>query len=123
MILLRQLASYLTIPIWMMDEKGSLIYYNEPAENLLGISFDDVGPIEADQLTEMFRATDLEDRPIENSDFPVVSTLVSRRPSHGTIRFCGLDRIWREVEISAIPVEGQGDRFLGVFAAFWETSD
>ena len=62
MILLRQLAGYLTIAIWMMDSNGNLVYYNEPAEKLLGVTFDDAGPIHADQLSEMFRATDLEGR-------------------------------------------------------------
>ena len=46
MILLRQVASYLTIPIWMMDSDGNLVFYNEPAETLLGIQFDEVGPVQ-----------------------------------------------------------------------------
>lgn len=121
MILLRQVASYLMVPIWMMDEQGNLLYYNEPAEKLLGVTFDDAGPINAAQLAEMFRATDLEGNPIEDSGLPVVAALTSRAPASGEIRFCGFDGIWRDVDIWAMPVQGQAGRFLGVFATFWET--
>lgn len=121
MILLRQLASYLALPIWMMDQEGNLLYYNEPAEKLLGVQFDDAGPLHADQLTTMFRTTDLEGEPLEDAELPVVGALVNRRPAHREIRFCGFDGVWRDVEISAMPIEGQGGRFLGVFATFWET--
>jgi PAS domain-containing protein len=123
MILLRQLASYLTLPIWMMDEDGNLLYYNEPAEKLLGIRFDDAGPITAAQLTDLFRATDLSGVPIPDGEMPVVTALTNRFPAHRAIRFCGFDGVWRDVEISAMPVEGQSGRFLGVFATFWEIRD
>ena len=120
MIMLRQVASYLSVPIWMMDEAGNLVYYNEPAERLLGIEFDEVGPVHADQLGEMFRLTDLDGSPLPELDLPVVYALSKRTPAHRDVRFCGMDGIWRDVSISAIPIEGQGNRFLGVFATFWE---
>jgi PAS domain-containing protein len=120
MILLRQVASYLTIPIWMMDSDGNLVFYNEPAEALLGIQFDEVGPVHADQLGEMFRITRVDGAPMGEMEFPVLRTLAKRIPDHGEVRYCGMDGVWRDVAVSAIPVEGQGDRFLGVFATFWE---
>lgn len=123
MILLRQAASYLTLPIWMMDAQGNLLYYNEPAEELLGVQFDDAGPIHADQLTAMFRATDADGEPLDDDEFPVVVALATHKPSHGQIRFCGFDGVWRDVNISAFPVEGQAGRFLGIFATFWESDD
>lgn len=120
MILLRQVASYLTIPIWMMDADGNLVFYNEPAEELLGIQFDDVGPVHADQLGDMFRINDLDGEPIPDYEFPIVITLMKRIPAHREVRYCGMDGVWRDVAVSAIPVEGQASRFVGVFATFWE---
>jgi len=122
-ILLRQLASYLTIAVWMMDRDGTLIYYNEPAERLLGVAFDAAGPIHAEQLSDLFRATDLEGKPLADSSLPIVRALLKQQPTHGELRFCGMDGIWRHVEITAIPLEGQSDRFLGVFATFWELNE
>jgi PAS domain-containing protein len=123
MILLRQLAAYLVLPIWIMDDIGNLLYYNAPAEKLLGARFDDVGPIHAEQLGELFQTSQVEDPDGETAEIPVVTALRTRRPAHGPIRFCGLDGVWREVDISALPIEGQSGRFLGVFAAFVEVAD
>lgn len=120
MILLRQVASYLTIPIWMMDADGNLVFYNEPAERILGVQFDDVGPLHADQIADMFRLTSIDGSHIDEFDNPVVVALSKRTPNHRAVRFCGLDGIWHDVEVSAIPVEGQSGRFMGVMATFWE---
>jgi PAS domain S-box-containing protein len=120
MILLRQLASYLTIPMWMMDDAGNLIYYNESAEGLLGVEFDDAGPIRAEQLVGMWQVTQLDGTPLPDPDFPVVNSLMKRVPTHRAVRFQGMDGVWRAVEVTAIPIEGQGNRFLGVLATFWE---
>ncbi len=40
LILLRQCASHLAMPIWLMGENGDLLYYNEPAEPILGRRFE-----------------------------------------------------------------------------------
>ena len=121
MILLRQLASYLASPIWIMDESGDLLYYNEPAEELLGVQFDDAGPIQAADLAAMFKITDLNGDPLPNSELPVVAALTTRLPAHRAVQFHGLDGVLRQVEVTATPVVGQGDRFLGAFATFWES--
>ena len=120
MIILRQLASYLTIPMWMMDGAGDLIFYNEPAEELLGVQFDDVGPIRAEQLVGMWQVTDLDGELLPDADFPVIAALTRQVAGHRTVRFQGKDGEWRAVEVTAIPIEGQGKRFLGVLATFWE---
>jgi PAS domain S-box-containing protein len=120
LILLRQLASHLVIPMWMMDEQGNLIYYNESAEGLLGVRFDDVGPITAESLVGKWQVTRLDGSPLPDYDFPVVTALSKRKPAHRPIRFQGLDGVWRSVEVTALPLEGQDGRFLGVLATFWE---
>jgi PAS domain-containing protein len=120
LILLRQLASYLAIPMWMMDAEGNLIYYNEPAEGLLGVHFDDVGPIRAEDLVGKWQVTQLDGEPLPDEDFPVGVALSKRMPVHRAVRFRGMDEVWRAVEVTAIPIEGQGSRFHGVLATFWE---
>jgi len=37
LILMKQVASYLATPIFLVDRAGTLLYYNEPAEALLGM--------------------------------------------------------------------------------------
>ena len=123
LILLKQWASYLTLPVWLMDDRGNLLYYNEPAEGLLGVRFEEAGEIHADQLAEHFQTTRLDGTPYPNAELPVVVALTDRVPSHDTIRVRGLDETWRILEITAFPVEGQGNRHLGAVAMFWERGE
>ena len=47
LILMRQLASSLVMPIFLVDTSGTLVYYNEPAEQILGVRFDEIGEMPA----------------------------------------------------------------------------
>ena len=123
LILLKQWASYLALPVWLIDDSGNLLYYNEPAEALLGVRFEEAGEINADQLAEHFHTTRLDGKPYPNAELPIVVALVGRVPSHDTVRVRGLDGVWRILAITAFPVEGQGGRHLGAVAMFWETHD
>ena len=42
-ILNRQLADCLSIPVFIIDPTGNLIFYNTPAEEVLGKRFEDTG--------------------------------------------------------------------------------
>ena len=46
-ILTRQLAAYLSVPLFLVDPKANLLFYNEPAEAILG---SDGSPITAHTL-------------------------------------------------------------------------
>ena len=48
LILMRQLASGLAVPTIIFDDEGEMLFYNEPAELLLGQRFDDVGDLPLD---------------------------------------------------------------------------
>jgi PAS domain-containing protein len=119
-ILLRQLSSYLMLPIWITDASGNLIYYNEPAEDLLGSRFDEVGEVGADALAEMFVTSHLDGSPLPNAELPLVIALTERHPAHLAMRIKRLDGAPRTIELTALPIMGQGNRFLGTWCAFWE---
>lgn len=123
LILIKHWASYMATPMWIMDGAGDLLFYNEPAEIILGKHFDDAGEINAEDLAEMFVTTELDGSPLENKALPVVIALTERIPAHRQIRMKGFDQEWREIEITALPIEGQGGRHLGAVALFWELSD
>lgn len=122
-ILLRQAASYLTIPIWITNHDGDLIYYNDPAGKMVGLEFDEVGPLPVDQLQTMFKVTDFEGNPLTGPEVPTVTPLVTHRPARGKIRFLALDQVWRDIEVWATPLEAQSGRFVGILATFWELQD
>ena len=123
MILLHLWASYVAIPMWVVDTEGNLVYYNEPAEPLVGARFDDAGEINASELAEIFVTTDLDGEPIPAEEVPLFAALSKRVPAHRRLRFKALDGSARTIEVSALPIEGQGGRLLGALAAFWEVDE
>jgi len=118
-ILMRQLASYLPIPIFLVDADGTLLFYNEPAEPLLGRRFDEAGEMNLDVWSTIFLPTDEHGAPLAPDDVPLVVALRERRPIHSTIGITGLDGVKNRIELTAFPLEGQGDRHLGAVAMFW----
>jgi hypothetical protein len=57
LILMRQLASYLAMPIFLVDPDGNLLYYNEPAEYLLGRRYDETGEMPLADCRSRSRST------------------------------------------------------------------
>ena len=82
-ILTRELAGYLAMAIFVVDPAGSLIFYNEPAEALLGTRFEETGPMEMDDWAHVFDPRDEDGAPLEPEALPLVITLRDARPTHG----------------------------------------
>ena len=55
-ILIRQLAGYLGMPLFLVDPKGDLLFYNEPAEAILGRRFEETGAMPASGLVDDLHA-------------------------------------------------------------------
>jgi PAS domain-containing protein len=120
LILIRQWASYLTLPVFLSDREGNLLFYNEPAEALLGRRYDEAGPMPVSELADLFDTTAEDGSPIPSGELPIAVALRDLRPTHGRLRIRALDGPWHTLEITAFPVEGQGNRHLGAVALFWE---
>ena len=119
-ILARQLASSLAMPILIVDTEGTLIFYNEPAEVILDQRFDETGEMAADAWTGRFAIADEARNPIAPEDRPMMMALSERRPFSRTVWMrCG-HREWRHVNITAFPLIGEERQFLGAQMIFWE---
>ena len=122
-ILLRQLAGYLSVPLFLVDPNGDLLFYNEPAEVILGQRFEETGAMSAAVWSSAFIPEDEHGNPVPPDELPLMISVAERRPAYRRIFIRGLDGIVRHVEIAAIPIVGlQGD-FLGAAALFWEVSE
>ena len=121
-ILTRQLATYLAMPIFVVDPDGTLVFYNEPAEAILGCRFDETGALSLREWSQLFRATDEQGAPLPPDERPVLIAVTERRPSHRDFWISGLDNVLRHIEVTAFPLIGQADRYLGAVAIFWETT-
>ncbi|MGZ5038431.1 MAG: PAS domain-containing protein [Usitatibacter sp.] len=120
LILARQLASSLAMPILLVDTEGTLIYFNEPAEMILNQRFDETGEIGADTWSTLFALADEERKPIAQEDRPTMRALSEKRPfSRNVWMQCG-HRDWKHMSITAFPLIGEKRQFLGAQMIFWE---
>jgi PAS domain-containing protein len=120
LILMRQLASYLAVPTFLVDPEGNLLYYNEPAERLLGRRYDETGEMPLAEWSTAFTPTAEDGTPLPPEHLPLTIALRARQPAHRTMRISGLDGVQRRIEVTAFPLEAQGGRHLGAVAIFWE---
>ena len=120
LILMRQLASCLAMPIAISDALGRVIYLNEPAESVLGVRFESVQALADVRLAEILRATDLDGRPLASSELPMRFAMEKRRPTHRKFRIASADGIERCVEGTAFPLVSQGGDQVGTVSIFWE---
>lgn len=119
-ILARQLASYLTLPIFIVDPEGSLVYCNESAEAILGLRFEETGEMTASEWSRIFVPTEEDGTPLASETLPLVATLRHHTPAHRRFWIKGLDNVKRYIEVVAFPLIGQSERILGAIAMFWE---
>jgi PAS domain-containing protein len=122
-ILMRQLASYLAMPIFVVDPAGNLLFYNEPAEALLGRRYEETGEMLVEEWSRIFQPTTADGSPLPSEALPLVIALQQHQAAHLAFQIRGLDGVSRQIEVTAFPLDGQGGRHLGAVAIFWEASD
>ncbi|MBV9280988.1 MAG: PAS domain-containing protein [Chloroflexi bacterium] len=121
-ILARQLAGYLALPIVIMDTSHAVVYYNEPAERMLGRRFDEGGPVPWSDWSQAFTFTDDAGQPVSPGEMPLGIAVRHRQLAHRTFWMRGLDGVPRHMDETAIPLVGNAGRFLGAVAIFQEMS-
>jgi PAS domain-containing protein len=120
-ILARQLFDYLALPIFLVDPDGNLLFYNEPAEAILGHRYAETGPMSAEEWATIFQPTDEDGEPLPAEALPLIIALRELRPAHNEFWIRGLDdAVLRKIEVTAFPLVGQAQRYLGAVAIFWE---
>lgn len=120
LILAREFASQLSIPVFITDAEGKLVFYNEPAEEVLGQTYAEAGELTATQWQETFSTETLDGEPMPLERIPGGIALLERRPAHDELRMIGLDGRKREVAITAFPLLGHERELFGVAIMFWE---
>jgi hypothetical protein len=120
MILMKLVASYLAMPIFLVGPNGSLLYYNEPAEEILGLRYDETGEMPLEEWSTVFNPTDESGAVIPPEALPLAKAVQQRRPDHGELWIRDMNQLARHISVTAFPLVGQNDRDLGSVALFWE---
>jgi PAS domain-containing protein len=122
-ILNRQLADCLSIPVFITDTKGNLIFYNEPAEEILGNRFEDTGEMPVEQWSTDFKPVDEQGSPLSPDDLPLVKTLKTSLPYHKSFGIESLKGKIEKISVTSYPIIGRTGKMLGAVAIFWKSGN
>jgi len=116
----RRFASVLTVPVFLVDPDGDLLYYNPPAEHVLGRVYDETGPMPAAMWGRIFVPVDEDGTPLVPDALPLMVALSAGVPAAGTMWIRGIDNERRHIHVSAFPIHRDDGKSLGAMAVFWE---
>jgi PAS domain S-box-containing protein len=122
LILARELASKLATAMFVVDPEGTLIYYNEPAEAILGQTYAETGEMSKDEWSKSFEPEDLDGGQIPPPELPLSIALAQKVPAHRRFRITGHDGVRRTISVTAFPLFARAKEFVGAVAVFWEES-
>ena len=109
LILARELSANLATPMFLLDARGMLVFYNDAAALLMGRPFTEMGEIAASDfgadLRALRAAEQLEDE---------------RRPAHQTVLATMYNGNRLLLEATAYPLFGANGEMHGVISVFWE---
>lgn len=119
-IVLKQFAGCLAIPMFVIGPTGDLLYFNESAEPLLGLRFDEAGELDVEEWSRIIPTFDEFGGAFKPEERPLILALTERRPLHRRLILQRFDGHSVRVEGTAIPLVATDDRLLGALAFFWE---
>ena len=119
LIIAREFAANLATPTVIADEEGTVVFYNEPAEELVGLKFAESVEMPMDEWTASLRPRTRESEPLPPEVRPARVAFYERRAAHLEFRFTSADGIDRDVAVTAFPLFAHLDEFVGVMAIFW----
>ena len=123
MVLSRHLASHLRLPIFIVNLKGDLLYFNEYAERILGCRFEDTVLMSEEDWSKVFRFEDEDKIPLKPEEVPLSTALVRRCSINRRLWLHGMDGFDRHIETICFPLISKADRVVGGIALFWELHD
>lgn len=122
-VLMKQLASYLAVPILVVDRHLDLVFFNESAEPILGRRFDETGGVGRGEWSSVFRGVDARGDELPLEERPLVIAVDRRRPAHQRFGLTGLDGVARDIEVIAFPLETAEAGLVGAVGIFWEVGE
>ncbi len=121
LILLRQLATYLNIPIAIVDSEGNLVFFNEAAEKILGLKFKEAGEMTAETWGTIFSPQDAQGFPIPAKELCLTISFTQLLPIYQQLYLKGLHtETIKHIEAFSMPIINPLDQVLGAIVFFPE---
>ena len=118
LILARNFLTSLSTPAFLTDDSAALIFYNEAAGALLGISFEESGRMEAEEWSRTISPFGESGEPTPIEERAMTKALRRGRPAHGHFKIRSTKGEEVEVEASALPIVAEGGQ-EGAMIFFW----
>jgi len=119
LILARNLLTSISTPAFLLDENSHLVFYNESAGALLGISFEETGRMDPQEWTGSFGPFDTEGTPISLEDLDITQALRDRRPAHSRFHIRSAKGSEHGIEAAAFPIIASEEGASGAMIFFW----
>jgi PAS domain-containing protein len=117
-IMARGLMANLSTPAFLVDQRGVLVFFNEAAGEILGLSFEEAGPLEADEWSARFEPKGPDGESVDVERLPLGVALLEGRPAHALLRITSAAGRDEEIQATAFPLIGPRGQ-SGALAIFW----
>jgi len=119
LILARNLLTSISTPAFLLDESSRLVFYNESAGALLGVSFEDTGRMDPREWTGSFGPFDEDGNPIEIGELDITAALARGRPATSSFRIRSARGVEHGIEAAAFPIIASEEGSSGAMIFFW----
>lgn len=123
LILARELAANLATPMFLLDGRGMLVFFNDAAALLIGKTFGEVGEIQGSDFHKHLSLTTVDGRPVRPRESAAGIAFFQQRPAHKRVIAQPYDGVRRVVDATAYPLFGANGEMDGVVSVFWEHTD
>ncbi len=118
LVLARNFLTNLSTAAFLVDVDGNLIFYNEAAGAMLGISFEESGRLDASEWGKVVGPFGEDEKPLALEELPTTKALRRGRPGHGQFKVRSMTGNAYEIEASAVPIVA-GESQAGAMVFFW----
>lgn len=119
LILARNLLTSISTPAFLVDDQGTLVFYNEAAAAVLGRSFEEAGQMTAEQWTAAFGPLSSDGDPLEFDEVSLTKAIRAGRPAHGSFRIRTSKDPQQPIEAAAFPIVANPEGSSGAMIMFW----
>jgi PAS domain S-box-containing protein len=120
LILARELSANVATPFLVIDGEGTLVYFNERAERIVGATPSELGAMPEEEWRTRFQVERPDGTPVPSEETPSARARRERRPVHDTLVYTWGDGRRTTLSVTATPLLGQKEELIGVFLLFWE---
>ena len=120
LILARELAANIATPYLVLDAEGTLIYFNERAERIIGATPAELGELPEQDWRSRFQVERPDGTPVASEQTPSARARRERQPAQDTLVYTWDDGRRMTLSVTAAPLLGRDDEPIGVFLLFWE---